>query len=129
MKLGNLLHPDNSRPLRHGFRLQFVPHNAPISERLQCWARNLWNEWYAAMSDEAVDRFRRAGLTLLVMLVVGIFFFAIEIVRRDAATTYMVYKSNRTGQIVKVFGPDGKEIKMSPDDARKLRGAEVVLVP
>gem|GEM_PF-2655518 len=129
MKIGNPLHPDGDRRLHHGMRWHFVPRTAPLTVRATCWVKNLWNEWYAAMSDRQIDHFRRACAVLVTMLLVGLFFWVDNMADVMGNKTYTIYRSNRTGQVVKVLNPKGQEVKMPLDEVAKLRHREYILVP
>lgn len=123
-----LIHPDENRPLHHGLRLHFVPNTAPVTEHICCWARNLWGEWYAAMTDRQIDHFRRIAMVLGILLIIASFYWLNHMADLTGNSTYIIYRSERSGQIIKVLDPKGRQVQMSEEDIQKLRHKENIRV-
>lgn len=123
-------HPSPDRRLQHHYHAVHLPRKAPFYQR--CWraATNLFDEWWAVLPQETADRLYRFGCTLAVLLLVAAFWWLAQAVDITGSNTYTIYRSARTGQIVKVVDPKGHEVKMSPEEVAKLKHVDPpILVP
>ncbi len=124
------LHPSGDQRLKQPFHCVRLPRKASLAARAKQWLVNLCREWQAVISPRTAEGFYRASLTLAVFaVVVGILFcLGVFSPKKPFLDGYMVYKSNRTGEIKKVFNPDGKEVHLTDEQMKLLRMPETILI-
>lgn len=122
-------HPSPDRRLEHPYHVVLLPRKAPLLQR--CWrtVTNLFDEWWAVIPQHVADRLYRVGMTLLVVLAVATVLWFVQAVDLMGNQTYVIHRSMRTGEVMKVLDPKGREVKMSLEEVAKLKHVESIPVP
>ncbi len=129
MKPGTFPHPNPDQRLQHPYHVVQLPGKAPLHQRLWRAATNLFEEWWAVLPQETADRLYRCGLVLLTLTAIAAFWWLAQAVDITGGQTYYIHQSNRTGQIVRIFDPRGRPVKMTPEEVAKLKHKHYDYVP